>query len=279
VHDATRDLRDRSARQRRQTAQGRVAAAAARDAAARERDLVASERDRVATLHDLEFAARDATWASDGRAATDGEILSGAAWTDNPASAYRRAAAEARARAAADRAQAAADREQAARDRARAQKDREALLRQLAIAETDPLTGARTRGPGLADLDREVHRARRTTGQLVVAYIDVVGLKAVNDTYGHAAGDELLQHAVRVIRAQLRSYDLIMRIGGDEFLCALSGTTIEDASQRFDAVKAALAAEPDRRAIQVGFAMLTAEDDADALVQRADDDLRSNQRR
>ena len=68
-----------------------------------------------------------------------------------------------------------------------------ALLRQLAASETDALTGARTRAAGLADVDHEIDRARRTSGVLSLAYIDVVGLKAANDERGHAAGDALLQ--------------------------------------------------------------------------------------
>jgi diguanylate cyclase (GGDEF)-like protein len=63
----------------------------------------------------------------------------------------------------------------------------------------------------------------------VVASVDVVGLKAVNDVHGHAAGDRVLQHALRRIRTHVRPYDLIVRVGGDEFLCGLSGATIEDA--------------------------------------------------
>jgi diguanylate cyclase (GGDEF)-like protein len=86
------------------------------------------------------------------------------------------------------------------------------------IAEADPLTGARTRAPGLADLDHEIDRARRTTDLLAVAHADIVGHTAENDNHGHAAGDALLQRAVRAIRAHLRSCDMIVRIGGDEFL-------------------------------------------------------------
>lgn len=142
------------------------------------------------------------------------------------------------------------------------------------------LTGARTRRPGLADLDLEIDRARRTTGLLVVAYIDVVGLKTVNDAHGHAAGDELLQTAVRAIRAHLRSYDLIVRLGGDEFLCGLSGTTIEEARERFDAVIAALAADADRHCeIKVGFAVLEPMDSAAELIQRADAELLPDRKR
>ena len=268
-HDLTREARDRSAEQRHEIAARRVETAAARDAVAHARDVAAAARDEAAAMRDRELAASE-NQRSAGRAAN---ILRRAAEKRRSAAADRVMAAEIRARAAADREQAARDREQAARDRLQAQIDREALLQQLAIAETDALTGTRTRAAGLVDLDHEIDRARRTTGVLVVAYVDVVGLKAVNDAVGHAAGDALLQHAVRGIRDHLRSYDLIVRLGGDEFLCVLSGATIEDARQRFDAVQAALAADPDPCEIRVGFAALAPEDGATSLIERADADL------
>jgi diguanylate cyclase (GGDEF)-like protein len=264
THDATREIRDHTAKQRGETATRRADVASARDAVAQDRDLVAMARDEAAALQDEELAARDAAWATDGRVAAN----------RRRALADRAAAAEARARAAADRAAAARDREQAARDRAQAQADREALLHQLAIAETDLLTGARTRRPGLDELDLEIDRARRTSGELVVAYVDVVGLKAINDTHGHAAGDELLQAAVHAIRDHLRSYDLIVRLGGDEFLCVMSGATLDEAQQRLAAVQSSLAADPDHeREIKVGFAMLEPADNAADLIERADAEL------
>jgi diguanylate cyclase (GGDEF)-like protein len=221
-------------------------------------------RDEAAVLQDEELAARDAAWTAGGRAAEN----------RRRALADRASAAEARARAAEDRSQAARDREQAARDRAQAQGDRDALIHQLAIAETDVLTEARTRGPGLAELELEIDRSRRGTGQLVVAYVDVVGLKALNDEHGHAAGDELLQSVVQAIRDHLRSYDLIVRLGGDEFLCVMSRATLEEAHQRFDAVKTALAADAERvREIKVGFAVLEPADTSADLIERADAEL------
>jgi diguanylate cyclase (GGDEF)-like protein len=168
---------------------------------------------------------------------------------------------------------AARDREQAIRERRQAQTDRDELLRQLAVAQTDGLTGTRARATGLEAVDQEVDRAHRTLAPLVIAYIDVVGLKAVNDTHGHAAGDALLQRAVHAIRAHLRSYDLIVRIGGDEFLCVMSGASIDEAHQRFNVIQAALAADPDGCEIKVGFAALAAEDSAAELIRRADADL------
>jgi diguanylate cyclase (GGDEF)-like protein len=78
----------------------------------------------------------------------------------------------------------------------------------------------------LEHIDQEIERAHRTMAPLVVADVDVVGLKAVNDSQGHAAGDALLQRAVNGICGHMRSYDLIVRIGGDELLCEMSGASI-----------------------------------------------------
>lgn len=56
-----------------------------------------------------------------------------------------------------------------------------------------------------------------------LAFIDVDNLKAKNDSLGHPAGDKLLRDTADSIRAHLRSYDLLIRFGGDEFLCGLMG--------------------------------------------------------
>jgi diguanylate cyclase (GGDEF)-like protein len=153
--------------------------------------------------------------------------------------------------------------------------DREALIEQLRVAETDALTGARTRGAGLADLDHEVARARRKNDLLALAYIDLVGLKQVNDTRGHAAGDALLQRVVGAIRGQLRSYDLLIRVGGDEFVCALSGATLDDARARFTAVREELTRPPEPCEIKVGLAELATGATADDLIALADANLQA----
>ena len=268
-HAVTKELRDQGAEQRRHTAHARAETAEARDAVAAARDLAATARDEAAALHDRELAARDAAW-SRGRLAG---ILARTTKNRKRAAADRSVAAEGRARAARDREQASRDRAQAARDRLEGQADREALLSQLAIAETDALTGARTRAAGLTDVDHEIDRARRTTGLLAVAYVDVVGLKVANDSRGHAAGDALLQRVVGAIRARLRPYDLIVRLGGDEFLCVMSDTTTEEARQRLGEVEAALAADADPAQIKVGFAALAPDEGAAELIERADHDM------
>jgi diguanylate cyclase (GGDEF)-like protein len=257
----------------RHAAPSRPATAAHRDAPAAARDRAAELRDEVAERRDREFAARDAAWSGADRAATGAQILLRAAETRRHAADDRAASAEARARAAVDRAYAAADRAEAARDRLQSQVDRETLRRRVAVTEIDALTGARTRRAGLADLDHEIARARRTSMPLTLAYVDVVGLKAVNDTRGHAAGDALLQQAVRGIRAQLRSYDVIVRVGGDEFVCVLSGATPTDAAQRFAAVRTGLATAAEPCEVRIGLAALRPGETGAELIERADAEL------
>ncbi|MEY2443292.1 MAG: hypothetical protein QOJ46_2718, partial [bacterium] len=164
----------------------------------------------------------------------------------------------------------AADREHAARERLHALVDREILADELAIADNDPLTGARTRAAGLADLERELDRCRRTGGELVVAYVDVVGLKILNDTLGHEAGDELLADAVRIMKEHLRPYDLVIRLGGDEFLCAMSGMTLLEARDRLTIVAGALKVTHSAARVRTGFAALEPSDDVTELIGRAD---------
>ncbi len=167
-----------------------------------------------------------------------------------------------------ERALAAYDRIQAARDRAQAALDR-------AASEIDELTHVRRRGPGMEQLQREVNRARRTSETLIVAFVDVDGLKQVNDTHGHLAGDALLVAAADSLRECLRSYDLIMRFGGDEFVCALSDTDLADARTRFAEVSDALTQSDAGGSITVGLAALDEEHTAEALLHRADGDLLS----
>ncbi len=266
VHDASAGSRDRATEQRLEGVKSRAQGASSRDAVAKSRDRAAEARDRAADQLDRDLEARDAEWAD-----RPGEPSSKASTNRDRAAADRRRAAEARRRAASDRQQAAEDRKHAARYRAEARQEHAALLRQVSIAETDPLTGARARAPGLRDLEIEINRARRSTGQLAVGYVDIVGLKAVNDNRGHAAGDALLETTVRLIRAHLRPYDVIIRIGGDGFVCSMSGATLEEARQRFGEIQADAAATG--LGIKFGIAALRPGDGPSDVIERADAEL------
>ena len=122
---------------------------------------------------------------------------------------------------------------------------------------------------GRLALSHEIDRARRSDGRFVLAFIDVDRLKAVNDRDGHAAGDRVLQTVVREIRTRLRSFDPIVRYGGDEFVCGLGGTDIAEAKRRFEAIGRAIEADVSV-GISVGLAALAPDDTAERLTERAD---------
>jgi diguanylate cyclase (GGDEF)-like protein len=192
----------------------------------------------------------------------------------------RQGIAKDRARAAADRSKAASDlakaceeRAQSERALARARDERTRAARDRAASEIDDLTHVRRRGAGIKQLQREIDRARRRGEDLVVAFIDVDGLKQVNDTKGHLAGDALLIAVADSLRACLRSYDLVLRYGGDEFVCVLPHAEIREIRQRFVDASAALTAAPVNGSITVGFAELHTNDSAYDLIHRADADL------
>jgi len=264
AREATTRDRDVSSQRREEAAVDRGRSARARDGTARARDQAAHLRDRMADERDRDARAQDG-WSQ-------------SFWGESPIpAALREQAARDRARAAADRERAAQDRKRAARDREEAARHRREAARERAqaardreLAAGDPLTGTRARGPGLADLQREIDRARRTTASLVLAFVDVDGLKQVNDTQGHLAGDRLLAEVASALRGGLRSYDLIMRVGGDEFLCALSGIATDEVKRRFGQLATGLAFRSDGHSISVGFAALEDGDDTQALIQRAD---------
>ncbi|MEA2129912.1 MAG: hypothetical protein QOJ85_2803 [Solirubrobacteraceae bacterium] len=275
AHEFSRDVRQRTTRLREQTAQSRLDAANERDASARSRDLAAAARDQSATERDLAMAQSDAAHAQgngDG-GLTRAEMALRALELRERSAEYRVQAATFRAQAADDRQAAADDRDQGAAELQRALADHAALARELAVTETDSLTGARTRVAGLADLDHELNRCRRTDSPLVVVYVDVIGLKTINDTQGHPAGDRLLRRTVALIKRHLRPYDVIIRLGGDEFLCAMSNMAALEARQRFGAIAAGLADAPMDAAIRTGFAELSPEQTVTDLIASADSHL------
>jgi diguanylate cyclase (GGDEF)-like protein len=108
-------------------------------------------------------------------------------------------------------------------------------------AYRDPLTGLPNRALFLERLERALND--RHGGQLVVLFIDLDRFKAVNDSLGHRAGDELLTEVAARMRETLRSSDLAARLGGDEFAVLLEGESAEDACRIAERI-AARVAEP-----------------------------------
>jgi diguanylate cyclase (GGDEF)-like protein len=98
-----------------------------------------------------------------------------------------------------------------------------------AAALTDALTGVLNRRGFTEAVERELARARRYRRAFVFAYVDVRGLKAVNDTEGHLAGDQLLKSVATLLRDSARADDVVGRIGGDELGLLLVEQTREGA--------------------------------------------------
>jgi len=220
----------------------RAAATVEPTAAEAPRDLAADDRDAAADLRDEAADRRD-------EAADDRDTAAG----------RRDTAADGRDSAADDRDTAADDRDTAAGDRDNA-------------ADTDELTGALRRRRGFPALQHEMDRCQREGSNLVIAFLDVDAMKQVNDTRGHQAGDQLLRQVAEGLRASLRSYDVLMRFGGDEFVYSVAGAELNEAATRFAEMRASLALiEGD--SVSAGFAELRPGDTLDTLIGRADADL------
>jgi diguanylate cyclase (GGDEF)-like protein len=142
-------------------------------------------------------------------------------------------------------------------------------------ASGDDLTGAMRRGVGLAQLTREIYRAERHGSDLAVAFVDLDGLRDVNRQDGHAAGDRVLRLLVERLFDHMRPYDLVVRLGGDEFLCVLPDADAETARARLAAVAAGGGHGNPTPSFSVGIATVEPGDTADALLARADAELRA----
>ncbi|HET7482351.1 MAG TPA: GGDEF domain-containing protein [Actinomycetota bacterium] len=230
-----------------------------RDRIADVRDITAEGRDEAARIRDERARTRD--HRANVRERTSGVIDTGAAGD--------------RAGASRDRSGSLRDRNQASEDRFASAVDRRISARERALSSIDDLTGAFRRDAGRLALDRELAMAKRTGRTMVVAFVDVDGLKETNDSSGHALGDVRLRETVRTIRRHLRSYDLIVRYGGDEFVCALAELDPATAAERFIVVNSDLVRDG-HGSITVGLAEMRPDDSLDALIERADKSLYSN---
>jgi diguanylate cyclase (GGDEF)-like protein len=99
------------------------------------------------------------------------------------------------------------------------------------LATTDPLTGLPNRRYFFEVANVEFEKVRRFNAQASIIMMDVDAFKAVNDTHGHAAGDEVLRSICRRCRAMMRQSDVLARFGGEEFVVLLPHTTAADASK------------------------------------------------
>lgn len=149
------------------------------------------------------------------------------------------------------------------------------------LATTDSLTGMANRRYFIGQLDREMARIQRNAGPAAVLMLDLDHFKRINDNYGHAAGDAVLQAFARTAQASLRKIDLIGRLGGEEFSIMLPQTGL-DAARRFaerlrkniEAMRVEHDGESLQVTVSIGLTELTRADlDCDSVLARVDQAL------
>ncbi|MFL5826890.1 MAG: diguanylate cyclase [Thermoleophilaceae bacterium] len=139
------------------------------------------------------------------------------------------------------------------------------------VSRTDSLTDSLNRRGFEERLDGELAEARRAGSPLALMLLDLDNFKFVNDTQGHAAGDELLCWMVTTVRATLRPVDALGRLGGDEFAVVLPGAARAEALEVVERVERALAA---RVQATIGVATFPADGtDREELHRHADAEL------
>ena len=139
------------------------------------------------------------------------------------------------------------------------------------ISRADPLTGCLNRRGFLERLDAEVDEAGRTGRSFALIALDLDRFKSVNDSQGHAAGDELLRWTVERLKDNLRAMDSVGRLGGDEFALLIPGSSKPEALTLVDRLNGVLA---DRAPSSLGIACYPADGtDAEELQRHADAEL------
>ncbi|MDY6785586.1 MAG: response regulator [Cyanobacteriota bacterium] len=119
--------------------------------------------------------------------------------------------------------------------------ERTRLLR--SIAETDLLTGVANRSRSQQELNRYLRLARRYEQPIALAVIDLDHFKAVNDRYGHATGDRVLQRLGQLLRLTFKSEDIVSRWGGEEFIVGMYGLTQQEGLFRLQELLSAMRQE------------------------------------
>ncbi len=151
----------------------------------------------------------------------------------------------------------------------------------MLLSDTDPLTGVATRFAMIPRLEQERERSMRSEDPCSVCMMDLDRFKSVNDTYGHRAGDMVLQETTRFVLKHLRHYDQVYRYGGEEFVLVLPDTPPERAKRVLDRLRRGLKRHgirlDDETVLHVsasfGIAVLHSDVSVRAAIDRADQAL------
>ncbi len=146
------------------------------------------------------------------------------------------------------------------------------------LADTDMLTGLPNRRAGLRQLERYFEQARASGQPLSIGFLDIDLFKQINDRYGHDVGDDVLVSVARTLESGVRSREDVIRMGGEEFLILLPGTSIDLALPRLEQLRQRVTRQAQELehaglvvTVSIGLAELQADDaDTPELLRRAD---------
>lgn len=152
---------------------------------------------------------------------------------------------------------------------------RQALVRERSLARTDALTGLLNSRAFYEEARHLLALCRRKRRPAAVAYLDLDGFKAINDTLGHQEGDRLLREVAACLKASTRASDLCVRLGGDEFVVLLPDVAPAEAEAALRRLHAALATTVTSSGANVGSSLggvfyLTLPADVESMVLAAD---------
>ena len=145
------------------------------------------------------------------------------------------------------------------------------------LADTDTLTPLPNRRVFVREVERVAHQVTRYGTPAAVMFVDLDGLKTLNDLHGHHVGDAALIHIAQLLKREVRVTDIVARIGGDEFGLLLDHLDEDAAAAKAAALATALSTQPlvieDKTIalrLSIGVATMTGHDDVAAILARAD---------
>jgi diguanylate cyclase (GGDEF)-like protein len=148
------------------------------------------------------------------------------------------------------------------------------------LAHRDALINLPNRRGFMRELERLVDRAQRYGHHAAMLFVDLDGLKMINDTFGHRAGDEALIQVADMLTKGVRRSDVVARIGGDEFAVLLENATEESAHEtaaRLEDLICGCEFTHDGDAlplsVAIGVGMIDGDDEPHAVMQRADEEM------
>ncbi len=142
------------------------------------------------------------------------------------------------------------------------------------LADSDTLTPLLNRRAFLREVERCIARFERHGTPVIVMVADLDGLKTINDSAGHQAGDAVLMHVGYTLKTQLRTIDTVARIGGDEFGMILEELDLDAAEAKARSLAASVAEDTvdgQPVSISIGYTLVEADDTLDRIMARADE--------